>query len=986
LRLRWYHIAGFVIVVLALALLSARLPARERGLLLAESGRVREALPLLRGYIERHPDDEEVLLRLSDLYVQEKRLGEATDLIESHVERHPKKARNPAFRTRLANLYRWQNRLDRLVPLLEAQLEEEPQNEKVREELIGLYLRYANDVLKAIRLREKSKPTLAHLEHLAALYEQAGDLSAAARTWRTIGEQEGRKAVALREIARIERFRADPQKEAEALEALAALQPSADLWKQLLELHLASGDRDGAVRAAEALEGSPDLDAPTLRRLREVYVRLRRGPAARRVADRLCAHPDATAEDWLSAARLHQWTGEPEQALAILKRGIEKRPGEAALLRQGLVLAQRFAPPDQRADWARHLASASRRESDVQAAATTLAATGHGDEARRLIAPYTDPKKNAPASLWLAGSLALEAKAPDEAARHAEALAEVAKTGPARIEAALLAADLFARLGVPAREAGVLEAVADLDPENVELQTRLARAYNDSNQLAKAARQIRRLEKLPGADARTVRREYARNQAEIALRLPPGTPALETRLRNAAALLEVVLAEEPSADLSIVLARLYLAMGRTAEAERLVAAVPEPPISIWIDLAASYVTRGEREKARRAVAQLGKHPKLAPREAAVLAYVYDALGDLPRAIGLYEQAVKALPDDRELVVYLADAYGRAGERQKQFDLMAARARRGGEREWLDAADRHRWAQDYAGEAAVLAEALQRHPGSPKLLARRLRALNDLGDNEQIRAMLKALREAGRSEDPDVVREVATAYRTLGDLQEASRLYLLILRDHPNDADTLLALGRMLTQMEEYTEATLVYRRYLRLRPDDGRAWFELGEVIFDGGGDGSREEARAAKLLPLDNTPLSLATHGRIQERFGRLGAAIELYSKALATPSPDPDIAADFIDVLIRANDIEKVEQVLAFIRRFHPNHVRILRRQAVAYILRGRHHEAVRILRKLYHERPHDVGVEADLAFALEASGNWSAAMRHYDSATRYLGRRAE
>ena len=67
MRLRWYHIAIFVFLLLVLALVSSMLPERERGLMLTESGK--DAGDFLEKAIRENPYDRRVLDKIVDYYV-----------------------------------------------------------------------------------------------------------------------------------------------------------------------------------------------------------------------------------------------------------------------------------------------------------------------------------------------------------------------------------------------------------------------------------------------------------------------------------------------------------------------------------------------------------------------------------------------------------------------------------------------------------------------------------------------------------------------------------------------------------------------------------------------------------------------------------------------------------------------------------------------------------------------------------------------------
>lgn len=89
-----------------------------------------------------------------------------------------------------------------------------------------------------------------------------------------------------------------------------------------------------------------------------------------------------------------------------------------------------------------------------------------------------------------------------------------------------------------------------------------------------------------------------------------------------------------------------------------------------------------------------------------------------------------------------------------------------------------------------------------------------------------LREAARL-DPDlpgVQAKLADAFAATGRHERARQLYLLELRRDPGDIPTLLALARVLRDMNRSTEAEEKLRRILEIEPDHAQAHFAMAEL------------------------------------------------------------------------------------------------------------------------------------------------------------------
>ncbi|MBL8962760.1 MAG: tetratricopeptide repeat protein [Phycisphaeraceae bacterium] len=89
-----------------------------------------------------------------------------------------------------------------------------------------------------------------------------------------------------------------------------------------------------------------------------------------------------------------------------------------------------------------------------------------------------------------------------------------------------------------------------------------------------------------------------------------------------------------------------------------------------------------------------------------------------------------------------------------------------------------------------------------------------------------LREAARL-DPDlpgVQAKLADAFAATGRHERARQLYLLELRRDPGDIPTLLALSRVLREMNRHAEAEEKLRRILEIEPDHAKAHFAMAEL------------------------------------------------------------------------------------------------------------------------------------------------------------------
>ncbi len=94
-----------------------------------------------------------------------------------------------------------------------------------------------------------------------------------------------------------------------------------------------------------------------------------------------------------------------------------------------------------------------------------------------------------------------------------------------------------------------------------------------------------------------------------------------------------------------------------------------------------------------------------------------------------------------------------------------------------------------------------------------------------------LREAARLEPdlPGIQAKLADAYAASGRHERARQLYLLELRRDPGDIPTLMALSRVLRDMNRLPEAEEKLRRILELEPDHAQAHYAMGELALESG-------------------------------------------------------------------------------------------------------------------------------------------------------------
>jgi tetratricopeptide (TPR) repeat protein len=89
-------------------------------------------------------------------------------------------------------------------------------------------------------------------------------------------------------------------------------------------------------------------------------------------------------------------------------------------------------------------------------------------------------------------------------------------------------------------------------------------------------------------------------------------------------------------------------------------------------------------------------------------------------------------------------------------------------------------------------------------------------------------DIGRGDDADSTLQVANQALERGEFRQAFDGYRKVLEQDPHNVEALTQLGVILAKAQHYDDAILAFDRALSLRPDDPKALFEKGLVLFRG--------------------------------------------------------------------------------------------------------------------------------------------------------------
>ncbi len=259
---------------------------------------------------------------------------------------------------------------------------------------------------------------------------------------------------------------------------------------------------------------------------------------------------------------------------------------------------------------------------------------------------------------------------------------------------------------------------------------------------------------------------------------------------------------------------------------------------------------------------------------------------------------------------------------------------------------------------------------PEVLMERVRAELAVGNYGLARRYLDRL-VAVMPENPRVLFLVGNWYLAVDSLGEARGWYWRALRRaRYRYPEAWLNLGITYRRLGRVDSAIWAYRQALRYRGDYHEALFNLAVAYWhaDSLAEAYRLFRRLARAVP--NHDRTWYFLGRVYERMGEEGRAIEAYRRAL-------QLRMDYRLALLRLARLDTsgvVGGMLAEYLRRHPEDVKVLRAWGDWLLGRGRVREALRVYRRVLELDPDNVGVLRRLARLYFRLGDWEASYRYW------------
>lgn len=208
--------------------------------------------------------------------------------------------------------------------------------------------------------------------------------------------------------------------------------------------------------------------------------------------------------------------------------------------------------------------------------------------------------------------------------------------------------------------------------------------------------------------------------------------------------------------------------------------------------------------------------------------------------------------------------------------------------------------------------------------------------------------------------------------EADRIYRQLLEKTPDDPDLLASFGLAQVGRKKYDEAAKTFRTLLALPDaGEGVQTLAKTQLAFIDLQKGNYQQAiDAAKPLFIFHDKVNLQAINialDAMKKQKRYSDAVAMMQPLVDKYASDPFVNARYIEMLARAGDKDRARVAASTQSKFG---VRNTISAAEAYVQAGQYDQAIGVVRDALHTKPDDVELQFELGAALERSGDKTSA----------------
>jgi arylsulfatase A-like enzyme/Tfp pilus assembly protein PilF len=200
-------------------------------------------------------------------------------------------------------------------------------------------------------------------------------------------------------------------------------------------------------------------------------------------------------------------------------------------------------------------------------------------------------------------------------------------------------------------------------------------------------------------------------------------------------------------------------------------------------------------------------------------------------------------------------------------------------------------------------------------------------NEGVAGLEECLEEV--PDDVYALRNLGSAYITMGKLDEAEKCFTKALSLEKRDSGIYLGLARVYVRQRKFDQAEEALDKAEAIDPLDAAVWGSRGALAANRNQPAKAEEyyLKAIEMDPGTTGPNAYVQLGQMYMGSMQLDKAREAFEKAIELDNLNPAAHSGMADVLISEDKLDEAEQELKIAVRFDPNQPYVLATLASLY-----------------------------------------------------------